>query len=190
MRIIFLDIDGVLNNQLFYCNKYQDIRHAEAEKLGLPYACGDIDETSVEYLNYLVESSGAKIVITSSWRGSGIDYCRTILDAKGLIKDSIIDITPHLHYPGSCRGNEIKAWIEKNINLICESPCSSDYKDYVILDDDSDMLYEQRNNFILVDGYCGLTPNQCYRAQFILDVNLTYSKYVDNNRKNRHIITC
>ena len=35
---------------------------------------------------------------------------------------------------------------------------------YVILDDDSDMLYWQRNSYFQVDSYSGLTPNLCYRV--------------------------
>jgi hypothetical protein len=34
---------------------------------------------------------------------------------------------------------------------------------YAILDDDSDMLEEQMNSFFLVDRYYGLTPNTLYR---------------------------
>jgi len=39
-----------------------------------------------------------------------------------------------------------------------------DFNKYIILDDDSDMLYWQRNNFICIDGGPGLTENVAYKA--------------------------
>lgn len=40
---------------------------------------------------------------------------------------------------------------------------------YVILDDDSDMLYWQRNNFILIDRFVGLTMGNVFQAKKILN---------------------
>ena len=50
-------------------------------------------------------------------------------------------------------------WGEDNRDIVVE-----DGNNYVILDDDSDMLYWQRNNYINVDQYVGLTPKQVYKA--------------------------
>ena len=36
---------------------------------------------------------------------------------------------------------------------------------YVIIDDDSDMLLWQANHFFQTDSYSGLTPNICYRIK-------------------------
>ena len=38
----------------------------------------------------------------------------------------------------------------------------------VILDDDSDMLYWQRNHYVQCDGECGLSNGVAYRAIRIL----------------------
>ena len=47
---------------------------------------------------------------------------------------------------GMCvRGNEINKWIHDNNDIIGDY---IKFKDYVILDDDNDMLFIQRHNFI------------------------------------------
>jgi len=150
MRIIFLDIDGVLNSQLYYVNGGK--RGGENE----------IDSKAVGYLNNLIEESGAKVVISSTWRrGRTIEELQQILNNAGF-KGEIIGKTPALDGKYSLRGNEIRAWMMENEHVI---GCNvSDYKDYVIFDDDSDMLYWQRNNFFWVDPYCGLSPNIIYQA--------------------------
>jgi len=175
MRIIFLDIDGVLNSQLFYTERSQCQRASDG-------AGADIDERCVNYLNSLIAETGAKVVISSTWRSDGLEYCKTALEAKGFVGE-IIDVTPHLRHEGCLRGNEIYHWIQKNSEMLCGSTNGSDFKEYVIFDDDSDMLYWQRNNYIQIDAYCGLTPNQCYRAKFILCRDMTFGDSFGNNIK-------
>lgn len=167
MKIIFLDIDGVMNHQLYYREKSQHERHNSGDIY-------DIDPVSVGFLNTLIDQTGAKVVISSTWRHSGIEYCRTALLAKGF-QGEIIDITPNLRHEGCLRGNEIYHWININSEMLCGTPNGSDFKEYVILDDDTDMLYWQGNNFIQIDPYAGLTPNHCYRAKFILCPTMTFS---------------
>lgn len=181
MKIIFLDIDGVLNSQLFYKGERKRIKKRNKEQDRFDYHQNQIDETSISFLNGLIAETGAKVVISSTWRmGNTIDYLRELFKSKGFTGE-IIDFTPILNYEGALRGNEIYAWINKNSEMLCGSPSGSDFKDYVIFDDDSDMLYWQRNNYIKVDSYCGLTPNQCYQAKFILCKDMTFSKSLNRN---------
>lgn len=153
IKIIFLDIDGVLNHEQFYKERY--------EKKG----SGDIDPKSVANLNSLIENTGAKVVISSTWRHSGIDYCRKSLEEVGFVGE-IIDITPNLRGEGCLRGNEIHKWIKDNEELV--GPYYQ-FTEYVILDDDSDMLYWQRNNFLLIDRFVGLTMGSVFQATKILN---------------------
>lgn len=171
MKIIFLDIDGVLNSQLFYTHRkqYEGLDKKEFHK-------NQIDSRNIVYLNQLIAETDAKVVLSSTWRmGNSLEYMQSLLKDKGFTGE-LIDYTPVLRYPGAVRGNEIKAWIDENIKSINPDIIPSDFKEYVIFDDDSDMLLEQRNNYIQVDVYCGLTPNQCYRAKFILCPDMTFSK--------------
>lgn len=165
MKIIFLDIDGVLNSQLFYTEKRQVDRHKEKE-FG-----SDIDERCVDYLNVLIKNTRAKVVISSTWRASGLEYCKQHLEASGF-KGEIVGLTPHLRHEGCVRGNEIYHWINENSDMLYGKPYGSDFKDYVIFDDDSDMLLWQQHNYIHVDGYCGLTPNNAYKAERILNSHI------------------
>lgn len=167
MKIIFLDIDGVLNHQRFFKERF-DARKQDkllekkdgklVKKSEIDFYAEEIDPESVENLNELIENTGAKVVISSTWRlGKGIEELQAILEKKGF-KGEIIGKTPV--GCGCCqRGNEIHQWLEDNRDIVGESS-----HDYIILDDDSDMLYWQRNNFINVDQYVGLTPKQVYKA--------------------------
>lgn len=161
MKIIFLDIDGVLNHHAFY-----ERRHKEREQgIKVEYPYSEIDPLSVKNLNTLISETDAKVVISSTWRHSGLDYCKDVLEFHGF-KGDIIDITPCLRSEHCVRGNEILKWIKDNEHLV-----GKHYKftEYVILDDDSDMLYWQRNNFLLIDGHVGLTMGGVFQAKKILN---------------------
>ncbi len=161
-KIIFLDFDGVLNSQLFYTS-------GRADAIG-PVRT-NIDPEAVKYLNTLILKTGAKVVVTSTWRhGRHYNELQQILNDHGFVGE-VIGKTKDLAVGenGDCilRGNEILAWIKEHKDIV---GCPYDeYRHYVILDDDSDMLYWQRNNLFLTDGFCGLTPNVVYKAARFLN---------------------
>lgn len=69
MKIIFLDIDGVMNSQdraIFLHEQYKKglISKKEWHNWDLPY------KETLEALDYIVKNTGAKIVLSSTWRGS------------------------------------------------------------------------------------------------------------------------
>lgn len=161
MKIIFLDIDGVLNHEAFY--KERNEKRYEKGAIAHPYS--EIDPKCVEKLNILCQESGAKVVLSSTWRHSGLDYCKDVLEFHGF-KGEIIDITPTLRSSDYVRGNEILKWIRDNHKLVGDY---YNFTEYVILDDDSDMLYWQRNNFLLIDRFVGLTMGDVFRAKKILN---------------------
>ena len=174
MKLIFLDIDGVLNHQLFWHEKSQSDRRKELQK-DAPDGAHDIDPEKIGLLNNLIDATGAKVVISSSWRNG-----RTVKDLIELFdwfgfKGEIIGKTPRLWFghdqnedwrnTSVPRGCEIKAWIENNKGIL---GAKISKLQYVIFDDDSDMLLWQREHFIWVDPYAGLTPNLIYKAQRLL----------------------
>ena len=160
-KYIFLDFDGVLNHENFY-NK----RHEIGIDKYPPYPLCEIDPKSVENLNYIVKETDAKVVVSSSWRhGRSKKELQSILDNSGFIGE-VIDVTPNLiNFEGSVRGNEIWAWIKNNVENYF------DFFDYVIFDDDCDMLYYQKDNFIHVDKWVGITGRDVMRAKSILKGN-------------------
>lgn len=156
MKIIFLDIDGVLNCQTGYVNGYCKY----VGKNGIRYQA--FYPPSKSLLNKLIEETDAKIVISSTWRHSGLDYMRKVWDGEGM-SGEIIDITPNLRgsieqYRSIPRGIEIDTWLEnrnfshifwseeKQLDYIKESGIEN----YIIIDDDSDMLYNQKDHFVHV----------------------------------------
>ena len=63
---------------------------------------------------------------------------------------------------GTQRGEEIQVWMDKESE-------KNEIESFVILDDDSDMLLEQTNNFIHIDGQVGLTDRDVFTAIEILN---------------------
>src|SRR6185503_1991342 len=104
MNIIFLDIDGVLNCQVFYDKR-------GASKTIIEHPQNNICTERVSWLNELCKDIDAKVVISSTWRHSGLPYCKEVLQKAGATFE-IIDITPDLRFNGAKRGNEIYLWIE------------------------------------------------------------------------------
>lgn len=131
-----------------------------------------LDEECVTRLNELCKSTEAKVVISSTWRlGRTADELQKILNDGGFTGE-VIGKTEDLRYgeAGDCilRGNEILHWIKNHEDLVGKQVGYWEYKRYVIFDDDSDMLYWQKDNYIHVDPYCGLTPHNVFTAKKIL----------------------
>ena len=150
MKIIFLDIDGVLNCETAYKNGYCKYVHGEAHDRYQAFY-----PPSKELINKLIEETGAKVVISSTWRSSGLDWMQKVWKLEKM-SGEVIDITPF--HSERYRGFEIQKWLQDNnhqdINwskkLQQEYIDKSGIENYIIIDDDSDMLYGQRNNFVHV----------------------------------------
>ena len=173
--MVFLDIDGVLNNQPYYKamrqherRKSSDVVHVEEEN-GIPIFASDIGSKSVRFLNTLVEDiPNLYFVISSTWRkGRSIGELQEVLDSRGF-KGTVIGKTPSFgfndwHYTVP-RGVEIACWIEQYASGTLAREIG-----YVIFDDDSDMLLWQKRNYFWIDSYVGITPNIIYQAKRFLN---------------------
>lgn len=153
-RLIFLDIDGVLNHDKFFKESKGELKY--------------FDPDCIQRLNTLGDL-GAEIVLASSW---GYDGGRTEerLREAGLTLP-IIGYTKKHSVNWICRGNEIEEWILENLDIMGTkfgSQCKSADYEYVILDDDIDMLYGQKDHFIRVDKLIGLTDEDIKKARVIL----------------------
>lgn len=99
-RIVFLDIDGVLqpftNLKRFYCS-LQAVKKEVAKKLndnsyldddGYNIAAVYLDwhQEAISNLKKLLDESKAKIVITSNWRYLGFDFLKRLFKIHGLDK--------------------------------------------------------------------------------------------------------
>lgn len=84
MKIIFLDIDGVLNSENFFES------HPSGEnqlRSGPRENC--IDKRAVEKLNLIIRETDADLVISSTWRVKGLDKCNGYLLFAGCKKPAI-----------------------------------------------------------------------------------------------------
>lgn len=166
--IVFLDIDGVLNCQMFYEERFKSYgkhRHKDSD-MKLDYYKSNLCPERIALLNDLCKETNAVVVVSSTWRkGRTIEELQTMLDYAGATFQ-IIDITPSLHYE---RGSEIREWLRRNIKPDTHGMYYFDFHNYAILDDDSDMLMWQQQNFFQCDGYGGLTHNVTYKAKNFLN---------------------
>ncbi len=129
MKVIFLDIDGVLNSSVY------DRQRSEKD--------GNIDKTRLTLIKGLVDKTGAKIVLSSSWRNhweKNFDECDDI--GKEIISDfasaglEIYDKTPKVGYLE--RSEEIHMWLKEN----------HDVEKFVIFDDNGYGWGDLSNNFV------------------------------------------
>ncbi len=120
MRVIFLDVDGVLCTPLsLQMNRL----------LRLPVERQRFDPLSLYWLRRLAAWSGARMVLSSSWRdGLTVDdpFCKAIVGHlyASLAKNGtpIFDAAPL--FPCGDKGGEIAAWLEQH-----------DWESYAVLDD-------------------------------------------------------
>jgi len=183
-NIIFLDIDGVLNCQLFYEKMHRekiiasDIpaykqvkkqlrKSAKREEMGREqYYKEQLCPTRMEWLNQLCLETNSVVVISSTWRsGKTVDELQKTLNNSGATF-TIIDKTGHNE--SRVRGVEIWEWMDKNITKDTWGDHAHDFERYAIIDDDSDMMLWQAKHFFQTDSYSGLTPSTCYKIKRFL----------------------
>lgn len=152
IKLIFLDIDGVLNNEETFVRRrkeYDADREAYLEKLKDSdfREDSDIDKNLVEELNKIIRATGASIVVSSSWRiGRTVEELQRLLTRNGCI-GKVIDRTGRSSH--GIRGLEIQEWIDVHKEYHISN--------FIILDDDADM--EHLHSFLIRHNFkYGLTP--------------------------------
>lgn len=145
MRVLFLDIDGVvLSGEELW--RTHDARYLPPHKLAM--------------VKNVCDQAGAVIVVSSTWRYS--DTTADQLRAHGLTLH--LDWrTPRSKLEGALfiattRGSEIYRWLAKHREV----------ERYAIIDDDSDMLPEQMANFVQTQFEIGITKSHVDRLISIL----------------------
>ena len=167
-KIIFLDIDGVLNPVIYmnalhkmWAQSNKEIKsHDNFGQLFFYHNC--------DALKRIIDETEAKIVISSSWRLNGEEAMKSMWNHRNL-SGEIIGITPTEtevvksgqaeFYDMVCRGMEIDFWIKKNGFV----------GNYVIIDDDDDMLESQKDFFVETHPNIGLTMEDAKKAIEILN---------------------
>jgi hypothetical protein len=146
MQLLFLDIDGVLNDLAFahWVNyvapkgpKYHHINPMLAANVAM----------------VLQQCPAVRIVISSSWRQNRtLEELNTMLSDFGIPSEKIIGMTPRK--PDNPRGERILEWLVDN-------KCPDNF--FLILDDDEDMSYLWPHH-ILTDADLGFTAPQAVQV--------------------------
>lgn len=159
MKIIFLDVDGVLNHHALY----------EARRKREPYPRSEaaehaawIDPACVARVQALCDRTGAAIVISSAWREIvGLPATVVALRHHGLTAD-VVGCTPpegEVHRgrtEGRARWAEIRAWLDTHAMV----------DRFVVLDDAADSTPAEV--YVRTDIAVGLTDADVERAVAIL----------------------
>ena len=159
-KILFLDLDGVLNPRLWG-------RKPSADKYGCAF-----DSKCVANLERIIAETCADIVISSSWKCMGLAELQNMWKDRKL-PGNVVDITPDYMSdeillntdlrdidPLYNRGCEIKGWLMRH---------KDEEIHYVILDDMDDVLPEQQPHFVWVDPNVGITEGNVIQAIMILN---------------------
>lgn len=171
-KFVFLDIDGVLNNdEVLDSNRLLKQQAFERnDYVGMYRAM--IGDELLQRFKRLLDTTGAEVVLSSSWRSPRPDASPMLAIKQALaeIGYTLRDITPE-GGRGCVRGNEIRMWLQD----YCRSLYTlgdkhfPDNPPYVILDDDSDMLLWQKDHFVHTNGRIGLTEANVDKAINILN---------------------
>ena len=163
-KVIFLDIDGVLNTGRWYSKMD---RNTPKDKYGYAF-----DPNAVANLKKIVDETGAEIVISSSWKSFGLSELEEMWQDR-VLPGKLIGITPntvsdemllnadldHMEL-FSIRGMEIKEWLSKKGKYVSH---------YVIIDDMDNMLQEQKSHFVQTNPEVGITEENAVQAISILN---------------------
>lgn len=131
MKVLMLDLDGVL------------------------IVNGVFSKAAVNNLNDLLDKEPElKIVVSSSWRHNGLQFCRDMLKYQGINEHKVVDATDLVDKDD--RGHHIERWVQDH------KPES-----FVVLDDKNDMD-QILDHLVQTNPYVGLTASDIKKALDIL----------------------
>lgn len=132
MKVIFLDIDGVMN------------RRDTAPRT----RSAGFDPVPISCLNEILAATGASIVVTGALgHAMYLDDLKLFFQHSGISGDVIIGVT---EFGGGTRGEDITAWLDEH----------PDHREYYIVIDDAGIedIRPHGSRFIKTDWNTGLTP--------------------------------
>lgn len=156
-RVLFLDIDGVLNSfrtvtlhegviaNTSSCKKKMLLPHNDNDDIAL------FDRLAVDFVFNFCRKYDYRIVMSTSWRYSFSlnDFIVMFSEHYGVVdaETLIVGATPKGRSDLKTRGDEIAEWLALNPEVV----------EYIILDDSSDFLDEQKPFFVQTCIRDGLT---------------------------------
>ena len=139
MKVIFLDIDGVIVT----ASHLADL-HASGKRVADHNGLHRFDPRCVKNFVKILDATGAKIVLSSSWKMFGKDMFDRLWETRKM-PGEIMDFTVNLM---GGRGHEIARWLRDHDNV----------ESFVIIDDTvSDLLRNQTDRTVHTTWEDGLT---------------------------------
>ncbi len=159
MKVVFLDIDGVLNSQRWF-DAQENEGHVgfdpESDEMWLSM----LDPECIARLNRVIAEHEAKVVISSSWRNLlEPERIHRLLAAKGFAGEVIGATTTSqglVPTRRTQRGDQIAHWL-----------ATATVASFVILDDDEDMVHLAPRH-VKTTWSLGLTEEDAARASELL----------------------
>lgn len=158
MKIVFLDIDGVLNSATYFWSKeYLDetAQLTDAELMMLEHP-SNLDPVALQMINHIVKESGAEVVLSSSHRMKrSIEEWTTLMQKRGATF-KITDRTPK--FSDATKGTEILSFIKSMRNR----------PDSIVILDDHNEMENLKKYLVLTDAKFGITMGDVEKALQIL----------------------
>jgi histidinol phosphatase-like enzyme len=154
MKLLFLDIDGVMNTDFHYV---RSDKHPDLE----------FDPEAIKTLEDVIIETDCKIIISSSWRKS-----RTVAELKEIFSHygeiiSKVIVGKTGNFPRVCqRQDEIKLYLEyyKNDKKI-------EVESFVVIDDEVEYdIYDLPNNTVSTKSDDGLRGLRYYMKEKIINI--------------------
>lgn len=156
MRVLFLDIDGVLNSGDYFTRTKVD------DSGGLTTAgraLAKLDPVAIEHLNDIVAGDDVKVVVSSNWRKNhSLSAIRSYLKARGFVGE-ILSVTPALVNDSGPRAVEIAHWLGQHAAIV---------DGFVILDDTWDAGLGFHDHFVRTEWTRGLQREHIAIARSML----------------------
>lgn len=148
MKVLFLDIDGPLVNHR---------SHLVMQELDQGMM-SSFDPISVGLVNLICQNTGAKIVISSTWRLIHPDI-KEILTAHGIKDEFHPDYKTPVTRMGHGRGAEIKSWLDNH----------PETKHWCAIDDNtSGFVGDLKDGLVKVNVFDGIGLNDYQKAVSLL----------------------
>lgn len=117
MKVLFLDIDGVLNSRKYLKRKFMETGRGGTT---------NIDPVPAALVRRIIDETGCRVVLSSTWRLAE--------KLRQKVRDDVCEFVGVTgNYGGEPRGYEVEQWVTSHPEVEC----------YAILDDDSDFLKHQ-----------------------------------------------
>jgi hypothetical protein len=164
-KIIFMDIDGVLNSKKYFTSAsfLNEAAGMTTYQIQQYYHHLHLDPEAIKLVNNLIDTSGANVVASTAWRKRyTIDELNFFLEKRGAtftIEDKTPDLMEENPFRYSPRGMEIQQYINF-IPIVPES--------FVILDDCCDMCHLS-SRLVQTDENIGITKKDIAKAIKILN---------------------